>query len=266
MAASPPTDCQDKTMSEAGLAPSPVHAAARSRSPRVSRSQLNPVEALERGFALFRSTFVGEGWRYYAGSAPLIFCFIPMWVVNGQIRVTESVVLAEAVLLAGAYLLRVCMASSYMQRVRKRAFGAPTPEPAGATAQAAAAGRLIAWKITLATAALATLPSLAGPSWFYSACQFASLETGDDRLRHSMRGCLAIAGQWFGSSVLLLFMLFPLWIAVWLNGLIDCGIGSAASALNSWRQYSAVDTGGDNRAGPQFRFLAFVVRRDMAGS
>ncbi len=207
-------------MSEAGLAPSPVHAAARSRSPRVSRSQLNPVEALERGFALFRSTFVGEGWRYYAGSAPLIFCFIPMWVVNGQIRVTESVVLAEAVLLAGAYLLRVCMASSYMQRVRKRAFGAPTPEPAGATAQAAAAGRLIAWKITLATAALATLPSLAGPSWFYSACQFASLETGDDRLRHSMRGCLAIAGQWFGSSVLLLFMLFPLWIAVWLNGLI----------------------------------------------
>ena len=35
-----------------------------------------------------------------------------------------------------------------------------------------------------------------------------------------MRGCLAIASQWFGSSVLLFLMLIPFWVAVWLNSLI----------------------------------------------
>ncbi len=75
------------------------------------------------------STFVREAWRYYAGSAPLIFCFIPMWVENGQIRVMESVVLAEAVLLAGAYLLRVCMA----QAVRSSMKGLFRDRPARAS-------------------------------------------------------------------------------------------------------------------------------------
>ena len=207
-------------MSEAALAPVP---SLRARVPpvRSPRNRLNSLEALERGFALFRSTFVREAWRYYAGSAPLVFCFIPMWVINGQIRLSGGVVLMEAVLLAAAYLLRVCMVASYMQRVRKRAFGTPTSKPAGATARAAAVGRLLAWKITLSAGALAALLTFAGTSWFYSACQFASLEAReDDAERHSMRGCLAIASQWYGSSVLLFLMLYPFWIAVWLNSLI----------------------------------------------
>jgi hypothetical protein len=127
----------------------------------------------------------------------------------------------EAALLAAGYLLRVCMVASYMQRVRERAFGTPTSKPVGATAQAAAAGRLLAWKITLSAGALAAVLTFAGASWFYSACQFASLEAREDGTeRHSIRRCLAIASQWFGNSVLLLLMLFPFWIAVWLNGLI----------------------------------------------
>jgi hypothetical protein len=119
-----------------------------------------------------------------------------------------------------AYVLRVCMVATYMQRVRERAFGTPTSRPIGATAQAAAAGRLLAWKITLSAGALAALLTVAGASWFYSACQFASLEAQEDGERHSMRGCLAIASQWFGNSILLFLMLFPFWIAVWLNGLL----------------------------------------------
>jgi hypothetical protein len=206
-------------MSETALAPAP---SLRARVLPVGspRNRLNSLEALERGFALFRSTFVQEAWRYYVGSAPLVFCFIPTWVVNGQIRLSDGVVLTEAALLAVGYLLRVCMVASYMQRVRERAFGTPTLKPVGATAQAAAAGRLLAWKITLSTGALAALLTFAGASWFYSACQFASLEAREDGEQHSMRGCLAIASQWFGSSVLLFLMLFPFWIAVWLNGLI----------------------------------------------
>jgi len=188
---------------------------------RGPRNQLNSLEALERGFVLFRSTFVREAWRYYAGSVPLVFCFIPMWVVNGQIRLSDGVVLIEAALLAAGYLLRVYMVASYMERVRERAFGTPTSKPVGATARAAAVGRLLAWKITLSAGALVALVTFAGASWFYSACQFASLEAQEDGLeRHSMRGCLAIASQWFGSSVLLFVMLFPFWIAVWLNSLI----------------------------------------------
>ncbi len=207
-------------MSETALAPAPSLRAS-VLTVRRPQNRLNSLEALERGFALFRSTFVGEGWRYYAGSAPLVLCFIPMWVVNGQIRLSDGVVLMEAALLAAGYLLRVCMVASYMQRVRERAFGAPTSKPVGATAQAAAVGRLLAWKITLSAGAFAALVTFAGASWFYSACQFASLEAREDGTeRHSMRGCLAIASQWFGSSVLLFLMLFPFWIVVWLNSLI----------------------------------------------
>jgi hypothetical protein len=206
-------------MSEVTLAPAPSQR-ARPLPVRGPRDRLNSLEALERGFALFRSTFVREAWRYYAGSAPLVFCFIPMWVINGQIRLSDGVVMIEAALLAAGYLLRVCMVASYMQRVRERAFGTPSSKPVGATAQAAAAGRLLAWKFTLSTGALAALLTLAGASWFYSASQFASLEAQEGSERHSMRGCLAIATQWFGNSVLLFLMLLPFWIAVWLNGLI----------------------------------------------
>jgi hypothetical protein len=207
-------------MSEAALAPAPS-LRTRAVPARRPRNRLNSLEALERGFALFRSTFVGDAWRYYAGSAPLVFCFIPMWVVNGQIRLSDGIVLMEAALLAAGYLLRVCMVASYMQRVRQRAFGTPTSKPVGTSAQAAAVGRLLVWKITLSAGALAALPTFAGASWFYSACQFASLEAEEGSTeRHSMRGCLAIANQWFGSSVLLYLMLFPFWIAVWLNSLI----------------------------------------------
>jgi Domain of unknown function (DUF4129) len=207
-------------MSETAVAPAPSLPVPRLpvRSPR---KRLNSLKALERGFALFRSSFVQEAWRYYAGSAPLVFCFIPMWVLNGQIRLSHSVVLLEAALLAAAYLLRVCMVASYMQRVRERAFGGPASKPLQTTAQAAAVGRLLAWKITLSVGALAALVTFAGASWFYSACQFASLEARQDGAeRHSMHGCLAIASQWFGGSVLLFLMFFPFWIAVWLNSLI----------------------------------------------
>lgn len=207
-------------MSESTIAPAPP-LPARAVPLRVRRNRLNSLEALERGFVLFRSTFGTEAWRYYAGSMPLIFCFIPIWVLNGQIRLSDEVLLLESVLLAVLYLLRVCMIASYMRRVRERAFGAPKPKIVGATAQVAAVGRLLAWKIALSAGALATLPTFAVGSWFYSACQFASLEAQDDGAEtHSIRGCLAIASQWFGSSVLLLLMLIPFWIAIWLNGLI----------------------------------------------
>jgi hypothetical protein len=188
---------------------------------RRSRNRLNPLEALERGFALFRSTFVQQAWRYYAGSVPFVFCFVPMWVLNGQIRLSDGAVLMEAAALAAAYLLRVCLVASYMQRVRERAFGTPVPKPVGVTARAAAVGRLLAWKITLSACALAGLVIFVGAPWFYSACQFASLEAREDGAeRHSMRGCLAIASSWFGGSTILLLMLIPVWSAVWLNGLI----------------------------------------------
>src|ERR1051326_490554 len=207
-------------MRNAALAPAaPLHAIA--RAVRRPRNRLNPLESLERGFALFRSTFVQEAWRYYAGSAPLVFCFIPIWVLNGEIQISGSVVLLEAVLLAATYLLRACMIASYMQRVRERAFGTPTSKSLDATSRAASVGRLLAWKITLSACAIGALLIFAGAPWFYSACQFASLEAQEDRSeRHSMRGCLAIANQWFGSSLLFFLMLVPFWIAVWLNGLI----------------------------------------------
>jgi hypothetical protein len=207
-------------MSEAAVAPLTVQR-GRSVSARARRSRLSPLEALEGGFALFRSTFGREAWRYYAGAAPLAISFIPLWVVNGQVRVSGGGLLMEAAILAAAYLLRVWAIARYMQGVRERAFGVPMAKRAGRAAKAAALGRLLAWKITLSAAALLTLPTVAGASWFYSACQFASLEALEDSAqRHSIRGCLALAGEWFGGGLLLFLMLFPLWIAVWLNCLL----------------------------------------------
>jgi Domain of unknown function (DUF4129) len=210
-------------MSEAAVAAVATLAPQRGRSivARARRSRLSALEALEGGFALFRSTFGREAWRYYAGAAPLAICFIPTWVVNAQVRVSSGGLLMEALILAAAYLLRVWAVARYMQGVRERAFGVPIAKPAARAAKAAALGRLLAWKIILSAAALATLPTVAGASWFYSACQFASLEALEDSTeRHSVRGCLALAGEWFGGGLLLFLMLFPLWIAVWLNCLL----------------------------------------------
>jgi len=207
-------------MSEAALAP---YASQRAHlaTARARRNRLSPLEALERGFALFRSTFGREAWRYYIGTAPFVLCFIPMWVANGQIRISDGGLLTEAALLAGGYLLRVWMVGSYMQHVRERAFSTPISKLTGAAAQAAAVARLLAWKIMLSAGALITLPSIAGASWFYSAGQFASLEAQEDGAeRHSFTGCLALASQWFGGGLLLFLMLIPLWSALWLNGLI----------------------------------------------
>jgi Domain of unknown function (DUF4129) len=207
-------------MSEAA----PTLSAARSAglaSAHSRRNRLNPLEAMERGFVLFQLTFAREAWRYYAGTAPLVLCFIPLWVVDGQILVSNDGLLLQAVLLAMGYLLRASMVASYMQHVRERSFGVRISKPAGATARVATLGRLLAWKITLSAAALATLLTVAGAPWFYSACQFASLEAREDATeRHSFVGCLAVATQWYGPSLLLFLMLFPLWVAVWLNGMI----------------------------------------------
>jgi hypothetical protein len=209
-----------KAMIEAGRAPSTSQrkgsAPARSRG-----SRLNPLEALERGFALFKSTFASEAWRYYSGAAPLVLCFIPMWVINGQVRLSNSAMLVEAATLTSAYLLRAWGVASYMQRVRERAFGVPRSKLDGASAPLAAMGRLLAWKIVLSAATLAALTTVAVAPWCYCACQFASLEAWEDGSeRHSIGGCLALASQWFGGSLLFFLMLFPLWTAVWLNILI----------------------------------------------
>lgn len=207
-------------MSEAVSAPV-IAQPGRLASARTHRNRLNPLEALERGFALFQSTFALEAWRYYTGAAPLVLSFIPIWVVNGQIRLSTGVLLMEAALLSGAYLLRIRMVARYVQGVRARAFGVPKPTLAGAFTQAAAIGRLLTWKITLSAAALATLPSIAGAPWFYTACQFADLEAGEDASeRQSLRRCLALAGQWYGCSLLLFLIFFPVWSAVWLNGFL----------------------------------------------
>jgi hypothetical protein len=185
------------------------------------RYRMNPLEVLERGFALFRSTFSTEAWRYYVGSAPFVLCFIPMWVVNGQIKVSDGVLLFESVLLVSAYLLRVCVVTRYMQRVRERAFGTPAPKRGSATEIAAGIGRLVGRKIVLSVCALASIPTLAGASWFYSAGQFASIEAREEGATSgSIGSSLTLSSQWFSGSLLLLFMLMPLWVAVWLNGLI----------------------------------------------
>ncbi len=173
-----------KTMSEVASAPA-VGQLGRLSTTRARRNRLNPLEALERGFALFQSTFAREAWRYYAGAAPLVVCFIPMWVINGQIRLSNGALLTETALLAAAYLLRVWMVARYVQGVRERAFGVPGPKLTSAFARAAAMGRLLAWKITLSAAALATLATVAGAPWFYTACEFAGLETGEDARANS---------------------------------------------------------------------------------
>lgn len=207
-------------MSEAALAPSFAPSQRLSSAP-LRRNQLNPLEAFERGFVLFKSTFARDAWLYYAGAAPLVLCFIPIWVVDGQIRLSTGTLLAQALLLAAACLLRAWMVAGYVQRVRQRAFGVPVSKPAGALAHAAALGRLLLWKIAFSVAALAALPTLAGASWFYSASQFAGLEAREDAAeRHSFAGCLSLSSQWFAAGLLFFLTLFPLWIAVWLNGLI----------------------------------------------
>jgi hypothetical protein len=207
-------------MSEAASAVSGV-LPARMAPAHLRSKGLSPLEALERGFVLFQSTFAREAWRYYVGTAPLVLCFIPLWVIDGQIRVSDGGLLLQAVVIALAYLLRVQMVASYLQHVRQRAFGVRISRPAGAMARVATLGRLLAWKITLSAAALVTLPTVAGPPWFYSGCQFASFEARADATeRESFVGCLAVASQWYGRSLLLFLMLFPLWIAVWLNGAI----------------------------------------------
>ena len=53
-----------------------------------------------------------------------------MWVVNGQVRISSGGLLMEALLLAGAYTLRVWAVARYMQGVRERAFGVPIAKPA----------------------------------------------------------------------------------------------------------------------------------------
>src|ERR1700732_2646480 len=100
-----------KAMNEAAPAPSPSQG-GRLAAPRGRRNRLNALEALERGFALFKSTFPAEAWRYYGGAAPMVLCFVPMWVVNGQIRLSDGALLAEAVLLTGAYVLRAWTVAS----------------------------------------------------------------------------------------------------------------------------------------------------------
>ena len=204
-------------MSEAVTAPSQP---ARRPPVRNVRGSLSALEALERGLALFRSTFPDEAWRYYIGSAPLVLCFIPIWVLNGQIRISSGALLLESLLLTALYLLRIALVRSYMQHVRERAFGTPASTVQGAVAKAAAFGRLLTWKFIFTLGVLSALPTLIGASWLYSACQFASLEASDSAERHSLGGCIALANQWLGGGLLLFLMLFPLWIAVWLNAMI----------------------------------------------
>ena len=212
------TCCLGKAMNETGLASS---ASQRTHLPLTPvRSQLGALEALERGFGLFRSTFAREAWRYYMGAAPIVIS-IPIWIINGQIRITSGMLVAETFLLAGSYLLRVWMVASYMQHVRGAAFSTPIAVPGGLVVRTAVVGRLLAWKVMLSAGALATLPSIAGGAWFYSACQFASLDAqADGTEKKSLSGCLALAGQWFGNSVLLLLIVIPVWTAIWLNSLI----------------------------------------------
>lgn len=183
--------------------------------------RLSPLEAVERGFAVFRFTFAREAWRYYAGTAPLVLCFIPMWVVNGQIKVSDDILLFEAILLAIAYVLRVILVARYMQRVRTMAFGTPPPKRVSAGESAAGIAALVGRKIVLSVSALASLPSVVGTSWFYSACQFASIEEREEGAQSgSMGDCLSLSSQWLSGGLLYFLMLFPLWSVVWLNGVI----------------------------------------------
>ena len=184
-------------------------------------NRLSALEALEQGFALFRASFAQEAWRYYAGAAPLLICFVPLWAVTGQLRLPDGALWAGAGLLSAAYLLRAVLVGRYVQKVRERVFGVPTPTRADASAPFAALGRTIVWKLALGSLALATSPLVIVSPWFYSASQYATLEAQQDSTeRHSLWGCLVLAGQWFRGSVLLFFLLIPLWMAILLNCLI----------------------------------------------
>jgi hypothetical protein len=204
------------------FAPTPVAAQSGRVAPAHRRgTQMNAIEALERGFALFQSTFAQEGWLYYIGATPFVLSFILMWVINGQIHVSEGTLLIETLLLAAMYLLRAALIARYALGVRERAFGVLRPKLAGTLARPAGMGRLLAWKITLGSAALITLPTIAAAPWFYCAGQFADLEAQEDASeRHSLIGCLALAGQWYGGSVLLFIMCFPLWAAALVNAFL----------------------------------------------
>lgn len=188
---------------------------------RTRKSRLHTLEALERGFALFQFTFSTQAWRYYLGATPFLLCFIPIWVIDGQIEISNSSLLMEAALLGGAYMFRLWLVADYMQRVRESAFGVPASKHKGTAARTEIVGRLLGWKITTSLAAIATLLSVGGAPWFYSACEFSSLEAAEQSgERHSLSGCFALASQWYGGSVLFFLMLVPLWTAVWLNGLM----------------------------------------------
>lgn len=205
-------------MSDASLGTSaspPVHIGTQRRHGHT----LSPLEALERGFALFRSTFSREAWRYCVGAVPLVICFIPIWVMNGQIRISSGALLIETALLSAAYLLRVSMVGSYVRHVREGAFNTPIMKPVGGAEKAATAGRLLAWKIVLGGASVFALPTFVGAAWFYGACQFAGLEASDHSgERRSLRNCLSLSSQWLGAGLVLFWMLLPLWGAVWING------------------------------------------------
>src|SRR5260370_41476387 len=94
-----------KAMSEVASAPATSQRGRRAYA-RGRRNRLNALEALERGFALFKSTFAWEAWRYYSGAAPLVLWFIPMGVVNGQIRFSDGALFAGGALPTWPSLLR----------------------------------------------------------------------------------------------------------------------------------------------------------------
>jgi hypothetical protein len=204
----------------------PLQSAEHSKGSASRRGgRLSSLEALERGFVLFQSTFAREAWRFYVGALPFVICFIPIWVVDGQIQMSGGIVALQAVLLSAAFLLRASMVAQYMQRVRERAYGVPAWKPDGILARAAGTGRLLLWKAALGFIALASLPTIAGASWFYGACEFATFATCDDAdERGSFGGCLALSSQWFGGGVLLLLMLIPLWGAVWINEMLMAAV------------------------------------------
>ena len=191
----------------------------RRAAPAFRRKQrITPLEALERGFALFRSTFPTEAWRYYLGSAPLLVCFIPIWFVNGQIRLSAPSLLLESLVLTAAYVFRVLLVARYMQRVRERAFGTIAQEVSGAGETIGNAATLVKRKIFLSLLAVAALPTIAGGAWFYTASQFAGFANREESAPNaSVRGSMSLASQWFSGGLALLFMLLPLWIAVWVN-------------------------------------------------
>ena len=143
-------------------------------------------------------------------------------MVNGQIRLSNGALLAEAALLAGVYLLRAWSVGE-LHATRSRASVRRAETDARGRARATGGARTIAdvENRTEFRGADRDPAPLRGRSWFYSACQFASLEAREDEAeRHTLSGCLALSSEWFGGGLLLFLMMIPLWSAVWLNGLI----------------------------------------------